>query len=59
LLDVLTLPRRNAIAQSKIEAAQWQFSSEVIDRITQVRAAWVKAVAAADIKLCDASQRSG
>lgn len=46
LLDVLTLPRRSAIAQSKIEAAQWQFSSELIDRITQVRAAWVKAVAA-------------
>lgn len=49
LLDVLTLPRRNAIAQSKIEAVQWQFSSEVIERITQVRAAWVKAVAAQQI----------
>ncbi|MBR7792895.1 TolC family protein [Undibacterium sp. FT147W] len=49
LLDVLTLPRRNAIAQSKIEAEQWQFSNELIDRITQVRAAWVKAVAAQQI----------
>ncbi|WP_423709244.1 TolC family protein [Undibacterium sp. WLX3042] len=49
LLDVLTLPRRNAIAQSKLEAAQWQFSNELIDRITQVRAAWVKAVAAQQI----------
>lgn len=46
LLDLLTLPRRNAIAQRRIAQGQLRLSSDVIDQVTQVRQAWVKAVAA-------------
>lgn len=46
LLDLLALPRRQGIAQRGIERAQLQLTTEVIDRVTQVRQAWVKAVAA-------------
>ncbi|MFM1907888.1 MAG: hypothetical protein RLZZ591_1565 [Pseudomonadota bacterium] len=46
LLDVLTLPARQAIAERRIEQAQLRLTSEVVDHITQVRQAWVRAVAA-------------
>ena len=46
LLDLLTLPRRFAIAQSRIAEAQVQLSSSVIEQVTQTRQAWVRAVAA-------------
>lgn len=46
LLDLLTLPQRYGIAQRGIERAQLQLTTEVIDQMTQVRQAWVKAVAA-------------
>lgn len=46
LLDLLTLPQRNAIAQRRIAQSQLRLSSDVIDQVTQVRQAWVKAVAA-------------
>lgn len=46
LLDLLTLPQRHGIAQRGIERAQLQLSTDVIDQVTQVRQAWVKAVAA-------------
>ena len=46
LLDLLTLPRRQAIAQSQIAQAQVQLSSNVVEHVTQVRQAWVRAVAA-------------
>ncbi len=46
LLDLLTLPRRQAIAQSQIAQAQVQLSASVIEQVTQVRQAWVRAVAA-------------
>ncbi len=46
LLDLLTLPQRNAIAQRRIAHSQLRLSSDVIDHVTQVRQAWVKAVAA-------------
>ena len=45
LLDLLTLPRRQAIAQSQIAQAQVQLSVNVVDQVTQVRQAWVRAVA--------------
>ena len=45
LLDLLTLPRRQAIAQSQIAQAQVQLSSSVVEQVTQVRQAWVRAVA--------------
>ena len=46
LLDLLTLPRRFAIAQSQIAQSQVQLSSSVIVQVTQTRQAWVRAVAA-------------
>ncbi len=46
LLDLLTLPQRSAMAEFRIEQAQLKFAAEVIDRVTQVNQAWVKAVAA-------------
>lgn len=46
LLDVLTLPTRHKMAQQRIEQAQLRLASDVVDHITQVRQAWVRAVAA-------------
>jgi outer membrane protein TolC len=45
LLDVLTLPQRYRVAQRQIAQAQIQLSNNVIEQVTQVRQAWVKAVA--------------
>lgn len=45
LLELLTLPRRQAIAQGQIAQAQIQLSATVVDQVTQVRQAWVRAVA--------------
>lgn len=49
LLDILTLPRRHAIAQSRIAQSQVQLSSSVVELVTQVRQAWVRAVAASQV----------
>ena len=49
LLDFLTLPRRQAIAQSRIAQSQIQLSASVVDLVTQVRQAWVRAVAAGQV----------
>jgi len=46
LLDLLTLPRRMSIAQGQVEQARVQLTSSVVDQVTQVRQAWVRAVAA-------------
>ena len=46
LLDLLTLPRRHEIAERRIAQQQLRLTSSVIDQVTQVRQAWVKAVAA-------------
>lgn len=46
LLDVLTLPARQGMAQRSIEAAQLRLASDVVEHVTQVRQAWVRAVAA-------------
>ena len=46
LLDLLTLPQRNAIAQRRIAQSQLRLSSDVIDHVTKVRQTWVNAVAA-------------
>jgi outer membrane protein TolC len=46
LLDLLTLPQRYGIAQHRIAQAQLRLSGSVIEQVTQVRVAWVKAVAA-------------
>jgi len=46
LLDLLTLPSRNGIANQFIEQSQLRLSSEVVDQVTLVRQAWVRAVVA-------------
>lgn len=46
LLDLLTLPARQGMAERRIEQAQLRLSSEVVDQVTRVRQAWVRAVAA-------------
>ncbi|MDO9450959.1 MAG: TolC family protein [Rugosibacter sp.] len=46
LLDLLTLPQRYSVAQQSIKQAQLRLTADVIDQVTQVRQAWVKAVAA-------------
>jgi outer membrane protein TolC len=49
LLDLLTLPRRQAIAQSRMAQSQVQLSASVVEQVTQVRQAWVRAVAASQV----------
>jgi outer membrane protein TolC len=46
LLELLTLPQRQARAARAQEVAQIQLSAEVVDQVTLVRQAWVRAVAA-------------
>lgn len=46
LLDLLTLPRRQSIAQGQVAQAKIQLSATVVEQVTQVRQAWVRAVAA-------------
>ncbi len=46
LLDILTLPRRQAITQSQLAQAKVQLSANVVDLVAQVRQSWVRAVAA-------------
>ena len=46
LLDLLTLPARQGISRYRIEQSQLRLTSDVVDQVTQVRQAWVRAVAA-------------
>ncbi|MFZ2739328.1 MAG: TolC family protein [Burkholderiaceae bacterium] len=46
LLDLLSLPQRMQISHGLMAQQQLSLTSQVIDQITQVRQAWVKAVAA-------------
>lgn len=46
LLDLLSLPARQGIARTQIDRAQLQLTASVVDQVTQVRQAWVDAVAA-------------
>lgn len=45
LLDLLTLPQRQKAAQREIAQAQLRLTSDVVDTVTNVRQAWVRAVA--------------
>ena len=45
LLDLLTLPSRKAIAERRIAQSSLRLTSDVVDQVTQVRQAWVRAVA--------------
>jgi outer membrane protein TolC len=40
------LPQRSAIANHRVEQAQIRITAEVVDQVTRVRQAWVRAVAA-------------
>jgi outer membrane protein TolC len=46
LLDLLTLPQRQAIARNQLAQGQIQLSASVVELVSQVRQAWVRAVAA-------------
>lgn len=46
LLDLLTLPQRKAIADQRLQQAHLRLAVDVIDRVTQVRQSWVRAVSA-------------
>jgi outer membrane protein TolC len=45
LLDVLTLPQRYRTANARIEQTQLQLTTDVVEKVTQVRQAWVAALA--------------
>ena len=46
LLDLLTLPQRMGRARSQAQQLRTQLAVDVIDQVTQIRQAWVRAVAA-------------
>jgi outer membrane protein TolC len=46
LLDLITLPQRSAMANYRVEQAQIRMTAEVVDQVTRVRQAWVRAVTA-------------
>ena len=47
LLDLLALPQRQRVAQGRVEQTQLQLAASVVENVTQVRQAWVSAVASA------------
>lgn len=46
LLDLLSLPRRLEISRDQVAQARVQLSANVVEQVTQVRQAWVRAVTA-------------
>lgn len=46
LLDLVALPWRQSAASRRIEQAQVKLAADVVDQVTSVRQAWVRAVAA-------------
>lgn len=46
LVDLLTLPYRQTIARGQIAQARTQLAINIVDQVSQVRQAWVRAVAA-------------
>ncbi|MRD49346.1 transporter [Caenimonas koreensis DSM 17982] len=46
LLDLLTLPQRQVISRNRLAQSQLQLTGSVIEQVTLVRQAWVRAVAA-------------
>lgn len=45
LLDLLTLPARSDLARRRVDQTQLRLSADVVDQVTAVRQAWVRAVA--------------
>lgn len=46
LLDLLSWPQRQRIADAEVQAAQVRLAVSVVDEVTRVRQSWVRAVAA-------------
>ncbi|WP_232314062.1 TolC family protein [Ralstonia sp. A12] len=46
LMELLTLPLRQRVAEQQIEQERLRLTSDVVDQISRVRQAWVRAVAA-------------
>lgn len=46
LLDLITLPQRYKMAERQVALQQLRLTTTVVDQVTQVRQAWVKAVSA-------------
>ncbi len=46
LLELLTLLQRQALAQDRLAQARTRLSTQVVEQVSQVRQAWVRAVAA-------------
>ena len=51
LLDLLTLPQRHVISRNQVAQARMQLSANVVEQVSQVRQAWVRAVAARQLLL--------
>ncbi|TFZ05003.1 TolC family protein [Ramlibacter rhizophilus] len=49
LLDLLTLPQRHALAQGRMALARAELASSVVEHVSGVRQAWVRAVAAREV----------
>ena len=49
LLDLLTLPQRQVISRNQVAQAKTQLSGTVVEQVSQVRQAWVRAVAAQQV----------
>lgn len=48
-IDLFTLPRKQRVAAQRRLAGEWQLSGNVVEKITQVRKSWVRAVATRQI----------
>lgn len=49
LLDLLTLPQRQVISRNQVAQVKTQLSGTVVEQVSQVRQAWVRAVAAQQV----------
>jgi outer membrane protein TolC len=46
LLDLITLPQRQALARNQVEQGRVQLATRIVEHVNAVRQAWVRAVAA-------------
>jgi len=49
LLDLLTLPQRRVISRNQVAQAKTRLGASVVEQVSQVRQAWVRAVAAQQV----------
>ena len=50
LFDLVTLPQRQAVSKIESEQARVRMAEAIVDQVTAVRRAWVKAVAAREVE---------